>query len=671
MKIFTLVVCAILVLGIAVPVYSGEKEDLLFEDIPIVFAAGKFEQKSTEAAASVVVISAEEIKMFGYNTLEEVLRKVVGLYVTNDRNYSYLGVRGYYIPGDYSSRILISINGLTANDEIFGTGTIGRELGINMDSIKRIEIIKGPGSALYGTHALFCVINIVTKDGEDINGIKFTGQYGDPSLTEGRLSFGKKFKNDLDIFISGSFFDYVGDDLYFEEFDTPENNNGIFEDANWEEAYDFFSKISYKDFSLQGGFNMRDTGIPTSAWGTVFNNDGSKTSDGFDFLEFKYNPKIKETSSLLFRLYHRYYIYDGHFMFEYEDGGGGYYIEDNVDWSRNEWSGLEFQYSWVMSEKNHLIMGTEYQNYNKIHQKNYDAGLLGPDYFWVYLNEDHSMSIWSLYMQDIFKIQKNTSIILGGRLDDYSSFGETVNPRLGIIYSPEIITLKLLYGSAFRAPTYFELYYHDGYYTIEPNPDLENETLTTYEFVLEKEFKNNINASLSFYQISLENLISQVVTEDISPDSGEFLLQNQNVGEATVQGTELIVRGRVKSFRWKVGGNFQKSEDKISGDELPNSPQISGNFSLIIPLFNEKLFCNLDSEYIGKRLTTIPDIYLDPYYRADLILFTDKLVPNMEFTVKVNNLLDTEYSDVCSTEFVQTSIPQDGQRFLLKVAYKF
>ncbi len=159
--------------------FSGiTEEEFLFADIPVVFAAAKFEQKITEAPAFVSIITADEIKQYGYSNLSEALRGIAGCYISYNRSYEQLGVRGYCLPGDTMSRVLILINGLPINDPFAGSGLTGNELCINIDSVKRIEVVKGPGSALFGSYAFFCVINIVTKDGLDVNGLEINGRYG-------------------------------------------------------------------------------------------------------------------------------------------------------------------------------------------------------------------------------------------------------------------------------------------------------------------------------------------------------------------------------------------------------------------------------------------------------------------------------------------------------------
>ena len=145
-------------------------EELMKLDAGRVFGASERLQPVTEAPASVSFITAEEIALYGYRTLADVLRSVRGMYVTDDRNFSYLGTRGFGKPGDYNSRILLLINGHRVNDNVFGQAEIGAEFGLDPATFQRVEVIRGPASSLYGDSAFFAVVNVITKSGASLAG---------------------------------------------------------------------------------------------------------------------------------------------------------------------------------------------------------------------------------------------------------------------------------------------------------------------------------------------------------------------------------------------------------------------------------------------------------------------------------------------------------------------
>ena len=128
-----------------------------------VSSASRYAQTTKEAAASVTIISSEEIASFGYRTLFEVLTTVRGFYGSNDRNYSYLGLRGFSRPTDYNNRILLMLDGHVVNENHFAAFYPGLALGLQMEDVERIEVVRGPSSSVYGASAVLGIINVITR----------------------------------------------------------------------------------------------------------------------------------------------------------------------------------------------------------------------------------------------------------------------------------------------------------------------------------------------------------------------------------------------------------------------------------------------------------------------------------------------------------------------------
>ena len=146
-------------------------EDLMRIEVQRVFGASERLQPVTEAPSSVTIVTAREIARHGYRTLADILRSVRGFYISDDRNYSYVGVRGFSRPGDYSTRILVLVNGHRVNDNVYDQAPIGADLGMDVAMFERVEVIRGPASSLYGTSAFFAVVNIITRNGASLNGV--------------------------------------------------------------------------------------------------------------------------------------------------------------------------------------------------------------------------------------------------------------------------------------------------------------------------------------------------------------------------------------------------------------------------------------------------------------------------------------------------------------------
>src|SRR5258705_7843068 len=197
-------------------------EELLSLDIETVYGASGFKQIVTEAPASVTIVTSDEIQKYGYRTLADILRNVTGFYVTDDRNYSYLGVRGDGLPGQYNNSISLLIDGHRLNDNIYQGNIIGTGFPLDVDLIDRVEVIRGPNSSLYVASAFLGVINIITKRGREFSNVSAAADVGSYGTYQGRLSYGNKFSNGLEILLSGSLYASHGPkQLFFKEFDNP------------------------------------------------------------------------------------------------------------------------------------------------------------------------------------------------------------------------------------------------------------------------------------------------------------------------------------------------------------------------------------------------------------------------------------------------------------------
>jgi len=163
-----------------------DEDSLFLEELPSVFSASKYEQRLSEAPASVSIVTADEIRNYGYRTLEDILDSVRGFYTSNDRNYAYPGIRGFNRPGDYGTRILLLLDGQRLNDGIYDAAQIDREFRVDVDLIDRVEIIRGTGSSLYGSNALLGIVNVITKRGRDLKGVELAASGGSNDTKEGR-----------------------------------------------------------------------------------------------------------------------------------------------------------------------------------------------------------------------------------------------------------------------------------------------------------------------------------------------------------------------------------------------------------------------------------------------------------------------------------------------------
>jgi outer membrane receptor protein involved in Fe transport len=631
-------------------------EELMNIEVRTVYASSKHEQKLTEAPSSVTIVTSPEIKKYGYRTLADILRSVRSFFVTYDRNYSYVGVRGFGRPGDYNSRILLLIDGHRTNDNVYDQAFVGTEAIIDTDLIDRVEIVRGPGSSLYGSNAFFAVVNVITKRGRDLQGAEASGEAASFNTSKGRLSYGGRSENGLEAIVSGTSYDSRGQSLYFPEFDPALSaepraaNGGMADRADYDRSKSFFGKATFRDFTFEGLYDERTKGIPTGAFDTDFNDPGSKTTDGHSYLDARYDHVLGTKTDLAARAYADYYWY----WADYVSGG-----VVNKDFGYGEWGGGELKLSSRVFDDHRFIAGAEYTDNIRQDQRNYDAIP-----YTLKLDDKRKSRLWAAYVQDEYALARKLIVNAGVRYDHYSTFGGTTNPRLAFIYSPtEKSAVKLLYGSAFRTPNVFELYYSTPGTNV-PNPDLKPERIKTYELVYEQYLGAGFRISVSGYYYRIKDLINQVET-----GAGTVF---ENMDEVMARGAELELDNR-----WSNGteGRFsltvQRAEDKLTGEPLTNSPEQLAKLSLSAPVIGERIYAGVEEQYMSRRRTEAGG-YTAGFVVTNLTLFTRHLVNKLELSASVFNLFDKRYDDPVSADLLPlNTVRQDGRNYRLKATYLF
>ena len=623
-----------------------------------VYGASQHMQKVIEAPASVTIITADEIKKYGYRTLADILQSVPGFYVTNDRSYSYIGVRGFNRPGDFSSRILLLVDGHRLNDSLYDQAAVGTESRIDVDLIDRVEIIRGPTSSLYGTNAFFGVINVMMKRGRDINGTELSTEIGHYQSYKGRATYGKRFSNDLELLISGAFYDSQGHRrLFYKEYDDPATNNGIVRRADGDQFYNLFTKLTFHNVTLMGGYLGREKVVPTAHYGTVFPTDRTIDYDEYGYVDLKYEKEIAKGWELVARLYYDRYYYRGNYLYNYSETADPLLVL-NQDYDFGERWGGEVRLTKQMWQKHRVTLGAEYRDDFRREFNNADQ-----DPFFSYLKTNKGSRNWALFLQDEFAILEN--LILNGsvRYDYYDSFGGTISPRVGLIYTWRKNTVKLLYGQAFRAPNAYEqIYAATGF---KANLALDPEKITSYELVLERPLGKYLRTSLSGYYYTINDLISQGV------DPADELIVFTNAESIDAKGAELTLDGQWNSgLEGRLSYAIQKTNNQQTGRQLTNSPQHMVKWNLIVPLISEKLFAGIEAQYLSNRVT-LRGKNTGDYFVTNVTLFSHHIFPGVEVSGSLYNLFDEHYGDPASEEHAQDAIRQDGRTFMVRLKYRF
>ncbi len=653
--------------GLHSPAYADTqsiKEDLAFlaEEGLVVQSAAKYPQLIKNAPASVTVITRDEIKRYGWRTLADLLKSIQGFYVTDDKNYSYLGVRGFQRAGDYNGRILALLNGHTLNEDVYQQFFMGNDSGIDLDIVDRVEIVRGPGSALYGTNAIFGVVNIITKEGKDINGLRSSLEAGSGSSNKGVLTYGKTFSNGWDILIDASYFKSIGQYIQFtEDIGVPVNPGGI-TDNDGEYAYNLFYSAKYKDLSIQVAGNDREKQIPTAEYYAIFNDPREETFDGRYLAEVKYDHSFSEQYGFMIRVYDDWYRYRGYYPIMVDPLLS--ITKINSDYSVGQYYGGEVQIRLDFDNWNKLIAGSEYQKH-KVLLQNYDINSSAP-----VLDNEVTFDLFSLYVQDEIKPFDNLILTLGARRDQYirysDTFSDKTTPRIGVVYNPVSgTTFKVLYGEAFRAPSSYELFYFDNVNLTAGHA--KPETIATLEAVWEQTLGSHLSSSLSAFQYDADDLI------EIATDPLTGLLQYQNISGIRGEGAEAEIKGRwEKGMEAYANAAYQRTRNEVTNSELSNSPHVVAKAGLILPLSADKAYLSFEEQYIGKRNTYPQDLPVDPYMVTNLTLTASNLLDKFEIQASIFNLFDKKYLDPASVLPAPIQqIPQKGRSFFLKTNYTF
>ena len=634
-------------------------EELMKIEVASVSTASKHLQKVTEAPASVSIVTADEIRKYGHRTLADVLRSVRGFHVTYDRNYSSLGVRGFGRPGDYNNRILLLVDGHRVNDAVYDGASLGTDFPVDVDLIDRVEIVRGPGSSLYGSNAFFAVVHVITKRARDVERVEASGSIGSYETYKGRLSAGVRTRWGLDALASGSYYDSAGRDrLFYPEFNDPATNHGITEDADADSAYNAMTTLSYGDFTLRGVYGYRKKVVPTGAFGTLFNDPGTYTVDESGWLDLQYDHTFTTGLGLSARLFYDHYNYYGDYITGDLEAIPPTRVV-NRDIGQSDWGGAEVRLTKTLWGRHRLTVGGEYRDMFHQQQKNYDKAPRA-----VYQDDRRSSRTWGLYAQQEVVVRDDLLLNLGLRYDSYDTFGDTVNPRAALIYNPAgPTTVKLLYGEAFRAPNAYELYYAGV--GNKANPDLDPETIRTGELVVERYLGEHLLLVGSAFYSRVEDLINQ----ELDPADG--LIVYRNSGAATAQGLEAELHARL---RWGLEGRVSYTLQRVTDDRtdrsLSNAPTHLAKLNLVMPVYRDLVHGAIEVQYTGQR-RTLSGGTLDDFVVVNLTLFSHNLVKGVSVSASVYNLLDTRYRDPGGQEHVQDGIEQDGRSVRLKLTYRY
>jgi outer membrane receptor for ferrienterochelin and colicins len=629
---------------------NNELEELLkldmedLSDITVV-SATKTLRKIYEVPATVRVITSETIKENGFLTLEDALSILPGFQFRNIQGFnSYVFQRGIT---SQNNLILLLVDGVQINELNSGGFYAGGQF--NLNNVQQIEVVYGPASALYGTNAISGLINIITKDAKNSQGISVSGLMGSFKTYNGNIEYGYyDEENEVGLRIAAMAKTSEKADLAGAEGD----NNWSSDMENFEDDYSVDIKGQYSDLTF--GFTFQDKRASrTTNYKSVGTNYLDKnTLWDISFLNtyLKYNYRLFSCADMRSMLYYRNStIADNTIAYITNQSQVGYYRPNSL-------IGFENMFSSCPLENLKLSGGLLFE---------YES--LAENYSTTYSNsptekppvpsspEMENNTLLSLFLQANYKIYNSLSIFGGLRFDHSSIYNDVFTPRMGLIYNENKLTVKLLYAEAFRAPKPWDYKFGLG------NPDLESENMTAMEAAATYSITEKFIVDLSVYKNKLLDLMVQETNESGS--------RSINKGDIEAIGMETSLEYKEKPFGAFFNYSYNSSEDE-NGQEIPEIAKHTINIGAKYYPF-EDIELLLRGSYLGKRknpklITSTGSNYIDDAF----ILYSSVNYTGFEhfrISLIVNNLLNTAYYHTSNRPPDRYRQPQ--RMFLFRIEY--
>jgi iron complex outermembrane receptor protein len=651
---------------------SLDLEDLLNMKVSIATRSNLSERESPSVVS---VITSDEIKNSGARELADILQTIPGFELSKKFDGEYgIGIRGVKDPR-CTSKLLIMVDGIPYNQILYGY-SFYTGYDINIDAIERIEIIRGPGSALYGRNAFSGLINIITKSGANGEKLMLKGKAGAFGTYSASGNFGiKKEKLNASVTIGKIQTDGTND-----KFDDGYGGQGLW--SIYHENSTINAKINAGKFTLCGSFYDLNSGgyvdvlqINERRWYYSVNYEDSISSKMGIFLKFtghyinhdEIYQQLKPNYDLVYPL-------------------GIYYQPKAKEYSYS----FESYVKYAISNKNNLLIGIQPELYgvkDVLIYTNYNFGIdeaisgIGKDNLVIYppgwlANNEHKFSNVALFFQDIWNPTANLSLTIGGRYDFDSEIGGVFNPRVGFYWELfKDFSIKLLYGQAYRAPSPTEQYGTLGF--VIGNENLKPEKIQTSELAISFRLKKMVN-SVSFFHNKHSNMIYAESKTELDPTN-----VYKNIGNNQSFGVEYETRILLNknfssylnySYTFSQNRDFLNNKDTIysEADVAPHKLNLGMNY------FFQKYFnFNFNMFYRSKM-----GKFLAPDENGNLIEVQDNignyaimnsklqiinLVKNISISFSAYNLLDTKYYSQ-ENQYLHAP-PQPGRQFMFELAY--
>jgi iron complex outermembrane receptor protein len=666
---------------------SVEEADLAlaYGDKSFVSIATGARQPIARAPSVASVITAEDILALGARDLDEVLETVPGLHVSRSHIgdspiYTIRGIRSAKL----NPQVLMLVNGVPVTSVFAGDrGEIWG--GLPVENIARIEVVRGPGSALYGADAFSGVINIITKDSAGVGGSEFGARAGTFDTWDAWTQHGLKVgETDLAFYLrrgathgqreivsadQQTFFDSV--------FGTSASHAPGPVDTGYR-ATDFGLDVSRDKWRFRAGLKEREdvgsgAGIAQALDPTGQNYSRRITAD----ITYQ-DPKFSEHWDVTLQASYMYYNEQSDLVL-FPAGanlGGGAFADGMIGnpykWERHGRLGASAFYSGF--ERHRLRFGAGYNKedlYRVRETKNFN-----PDFSPIGTGSrndiidvsdtnpfmrPHDRDVRYGYAQDEWNLAQDWTLTAGVRHDRYSDFGSTTNPRLALVWEAAYnVTTKLLYGTAFRAPAFTELYAINNPVVIG-NPNLDPERIRTTEVAVMWQPAPTLRLGANLFHYEIRDLIRL--------DSS---FTYQNIGRQTGKGMELETAwDPLTHLRVTANYGLQRSIDEATDKDAGLAPQQRVYLRTDWRLLPDWSL-NTQVNWVADRAREPGDARpaLDDYTTVDITLRAARIQRAWDLAFSIRNLFDADAREPSPNGSPVAPIPNDlplpGRWYLLQ-----
>ena len=633
-----------------------------------VTTATKTLEDISKSGSTVTIITEQDLHRMGARDLMDALKRIPGMGVNiNNMGHPVIEVRG--IKTDFSEKVLFLINGHAVNNNIVNGGATTTYMNFMIDDIQRVEIVRGPGSALYGANAFVAVINIITKTAQDIDGTEFSLSLGNNQAKKLNIQSGTQI-DELNLALNATLFETEG---FRENVESDAlQRSGTTND--WKKRFEFGFNLDHLNYAFQGKYLSRSSG-PYIGLGHALNDETEQEFSEY-FLDFTYFKAFSDSLELSHSVYFNAFSFDNIWQVFPEGQPTPAHINGMLARSSitAESLGTELQFEYSLAEHK-LIFGlmAEHQSIFDIgFFANFNPSVLTADplpggyqdinAIWPWIGRNQR-DIQAAYLQDIWDINKQVRLILGARYDHYSDVGGSFNPRTSFSWAfSESQSIVATYGSAFRAPNFGELH-NENNPNILGNHDLNPEEINTYELSLH----SKLNKRTNFHATAFVNEIAELI--------GSKNGVATNIGELKVHGLELDFNSRLRdgstlSFNY----TYQYGKNKENNSRLSEIPRHKANTNYYYR-YTQYLGAFIGLTHTGqiKRASSDPRSDLKDFTTVDVALNMKSRNHIVELSLSIYNLFNEASADAAPFSlggFVNSDFPEPGRNFMLEVSVK-